>query len=414
MGNHFEMVDKLYITITPFFPSKDKLFYSYVYDQVQAIERNSDYKVIVFRPKSPWEKFEDYQYEGVKVYYFNAFEMPSLILNGIFNGVNSRFFIDCVKQLGIDVSQIVVAHGHTSQFAAYALALKKINSRIKAVVQHHDCDPYTIRNGKWAQKRWNAIYRAQKSIELFEKVDLHLCISDFVKDSLMCFPNPPKNLYYDSYRKALTSVEGVRSPIIKDTYTLYNGVDCNKFFPQKTALVGDECSREKFTIGCVANFVELKDQMTLLRAIKILRDNGDTSFKVVFVGSGVNLSECQRFIGDNDLSGFVKIKSEIHHSELNKFYNQLDLFVLPSFFEGFGCVCTEAAACGVPFMICKHQGAAEYIIDEDKWLFEPHDYNMLAKLISNYKVARYKQVLRYSYNINDLIEKYLIYLNQIV
>ena len=38
MGNHFEMVDKLYITITPFFPSKDKLFYSYVYDQVQAIE----------------------------------------------------------------------------------------------------------------------------------------------------------------------------------------------------------------------------------------------------------------------------------------------------------------------------------------------------------------------------------------
>ena len=197
MGNHFEMVDKLYITITPFFPSKDKLFYSYVYDQVQAIERNSDYKVIVFRPKSPWEKFEDYQYEGVKVYYFNAFEMPSLILNGIFNGVNSRFFIDRVKQLGIDVSQIVVAHGHTSQFAAYALALKKINSRIKAVVQHHDCDPYTIRNGKWAQKRWNAIYRAQKSIELFEKVDLHLCISDFVKDSLMCFPNPPKNLYYD-------------------------------------------------------------------------------------------------------------------------------------------------------------------------------------------------------------------------
>lgn len=409
-----DTVKKLYISVTPFFPTKDSFRGPYVYDQVKAIEKNGGYKVIVFKPKHFWTRTRDYVYEGVKVYYFNSIEMPSYILNGLTNCINSYLFIKRVKRLGIQIDDIAVAHGHTSQFAAYVLALKNLNTKIKAVVQHHDCDPFTIRNGRWARKKWNAIFRANKSIKLFEKVDLHVCVSEGMKDSLLSFPNTPQHLYYDDYRNALSVVKGVRKPKIKDVYVLYNGVDCGKFKPLEKTLDSEGGKNSKpYTIGCIANFVELKDQITLLKALKILVDNDIHDIKVIFVGSGPTLSSCKQYIVNNNLAQYVEIRSEIEHSLLRVYYQSLDLFVLPTYFEGFGCVCTEAAACGVPFMICKYQGAAEYIgkDDEDLWTFEPHDYKALARLVANAKSQNLKQVLIHPYDINTLVSEYLKYIS---
>ena len=91
-------VKKLYISITPFFPTKDSFRGPYVYDQVKAIEKNSDYEVIVFKPKRPWTRTMTYDYEGIKVYYFDSIEMPSYILNGLTNDINSYLFIKRVKE----------------------------------------------------------------------------------------------------------------------------------------------------------------------------------------------------------------------------------------------------------------------------------------------------------------------------
>lgn len=407
------MNKSIYLTITPFFPSQNNWRGAYVLDQVKAIKKNSLYDVIVFIPKPLQKNIADYEYEGIKVYYFDSIQMPSYILNGLTNNINSYLFIRKIRSLGITIDKIDVAHGHTSQFAAYTLALKKNNSRIKTVVQHHDCDPYTIRNGMWARKKWNAIYRANRSIELFEKVDLHICISEIVKEFLQSFPNVSSFLYYDDYREALGVVQGVRKFKLKDVYVLYNGVDCEKFNLKGKELSSNEnVERKRYTIGCIANFVELKDQMTLLKALQILIEDGICDIKVIFVGSGPMLDNCKQYIVQNKLESYVEIRSEISHSQLKNYYHSLDLFVLPTYFEGFGCVCTEAAACGVPFMICKHQGAAEYISkeEEDMWTFEPHDYKTLARLIANAKSQKLKQTLVHSYDINILVTEYLKYI----
>jgi len=406
------MSNRYYITITPFFPTEDSFRGPYIYDQVKAIQRNSEYEVLVFKPKRLWQYYDDYEYEGVKVFYFNSIDMPSYILNGLTNNLNVCLFLKRLRELQIDIHDVAVAHGHTSQFAAYALALKRINSSVKTIVQHHDCDPYTIRNGCWARKKWNARFRAYRSIDLFEKVDLHLCISNYVKDSLLNFPLPPKNLYYEKYQDALNCVKGVRKPNIKDVYVLYNGVDCTKFNRVKKYTLSTP-KRELYTIGCIANFVELKDQITLLKALKILVNQGISDIRIIFVGSGPTLEGCLQYIESNRLNSYVEIRSEVHHSELKEYYQSLDLFVLPTFFEGFGCVCTEAAACGVPFMICKHQGAAEYInpCEDNLWTFEPHDYKKLAQLILNAKSNGLKQNLIYSYDINLLVADYLKYIS---
>lgn len=398
------MHDKIYICITPFFPTPSSFRGPFVYDQVNAIERNSDYQVIVFVPKAYGSKKADYEYEGRKVYYFENINTPSYILHGVFNKINAHFFLNKIKELNIDINNIEIAHGHTAQFATYALALKQLNPKIKAVVQHHDPDPYTIRNGKWAQKSWNAKYRAKKNIELLEKVDLNLCISEFVKDSLISFPDQPKNLYFSSYKDALKAISGIRKPNLKDTYILYNGVDTRKFHVSENHKHND-C----FTIGSIGNLVDWKDHITLLKAVNLLIKDGVTDIKLIIIGSGIKYEECNQFINENNLNEYVELRSEVHHSLLIDFYNSIDLYVQPSFFEGFGCVCTEAAACGVPFMICKHQGAAEYISPEEEklWLFEPRDYMVLAKNILYYKVHKPKQTYIHSFDIDILIKRYL-------
>ena len=65
------------------------------------------------------------------------------------------------------------------------------------------------------------------------------------------------------------------------------------------------------------------------------------------------------------------------------FYNQLDLFVLPSKYEALGCVYLEALACGVPFIGVKNQGIEDVVKNDLKkyQLVEAGSYVDLSKLI---------------------------------
>lgn len=125
------------------------------------------------------------------------------------------------------------------------------------------------------------------------------------------------------------------------------------------------------------------------------------------IGSGEYLEECRQYVSDKDLSDYVEFLTEMPHEKLPDFYRSLDLFVLPSYFEGFGCVFTEAYACGVPFMTCKNQGVSELVEDPDKWLIDKEDDKQLANLIMNYKRERYMQKLNGPYEIDKLIPAYL-------
>lgn len=193
-----------------------------------------------------------------------------------------------------------------------------------------------------------------------------------------------------------------------NTYVLYNGVDTSIFHT-----IAGLKDRKVFKIGCVSNFNVLKDHITLIRSIEnIVKKNPDIRLIVSFVGSGETVDYCREYIISHGLSKYFTFESEVLHGQLAEYYNTLDLFVLPSYFEGFGCVFTEAAACGVPFMGCYHQGYSEYIPDSDKdqWLIAPHDYQQLSQLIKRQMIQPVKQRLTYPYDINVLIKSYLHHL----
>jgi glycosyltransferase involved in cell wall biosynthesis len=374
-----------YLVITPFFPSKDNFRGPYVLDQVKAIQNVSEYQVTVLKPKPIFSKLQDYQFEGVNVHYFKRVVLPSNILPGLFKGLSAYFFLKKLNQLNLNVKDIEVVHAHVTDNGYYANVLKRKNPKIKIVLQHHGFDVLSLENGKLKHWSWHRHWVKRYGVNICNQIDVHLGVSE----------------------KTLNCVSAFSDIKMKSSYVLYNGVDSKKFYPIK-GLKDDSI----FKIGCIANFWPLKDQITLIKAAEQLILKGMNHLKVVFIGSGALLENCKAYVASHQLESHITFQKEMTHQELNAFYNTLDLYVMPSYYEAFGCVYTEAYACGVPFMAVKGQGIAELIpqADKDIWLIHPKNSDDLIKCITNYVTHKPQQKLITSIEINALVLTYLQYL----
>ncbi len=392
--------------VTPFFPAPGSWRGAYVLDQVKAIKRNSDYEVIVFKTCALIDRQSDYIIDGIKVHTIHPLMMPSYILNGLTEGIIARNFVRTLEKLKIDIDRIAFVHCHTASHAAFGFGVKRLNPRVKVLLQLHDLDPLTLRNGKWAGKRWNRRYRARKSINALNRADMLVCISEPVRDAILAFPQPRKGEVYPPALQMLKDVADMPPITPRNICILNNGVDTTLFHQMQPK------QSSTFRIGCIANFQELKDHITLVKAFNILIKKGYTNMRLSLLGSGETRPDIERYISENGLSDYVEWPREVYHDQLLEYYSTLDLFVLPSIFEGFGCVYTEAYACGVPFICCYQQGAAECIPpdEKDKWLIPPHDYEALARLMERQYHERNVQHLCKEYDINSLIKHYIEYL----
>lgn len=402
----------IYICITPFFPSNDNWRGSYILDQVKAIKRNSNYEVIVFRCCGLGSRKEEYEIDGIKVYYTPALFTPSYFFSGLFNSLNGKLFLRTLRNLGIVLGEIEVVHSHTAGFACFSAAVKKSNPKIKSLIQYHDRDPYQILYGKFADWKINARFRAINFIKQFEFIDVHVCISKVVEDNVKNFPEPGIYENYNPYLERLKLVQGITLPNDINSIVLYNGVNTALFYTgekSQSQPLSNSSKEDCFRIGCIANFQKLKDHITLIRSFEILVKKGYTNMKLSLLGTGETLVPCKEYIISHNLENFIEWPKEMSHDKLPDYYRSLDLFVLPSTYEGFGCVLTESYACGIPFMTCKHQGAAECVDEKenDLWLFDPHDYQSLAKKIERFYKNREKQHLNCSFDIDELVVDFL-------
>lgn len=74
----------------------------------------------------------------------------------------------------------------------------------------------------------------------------------------------------------------------------------------------------------------------------------------------------------------VRYCQGLSKEELALLYNAADVFVLPSFNEGFGLPVLEAMACGTPAMIA-NAGSLPEIVDDNRFLVDPADSDALEK-----------------------------------
>lgn len=379
-------IQLFYLIFTPFFPESNDWHGPYVLDQVKALMRVSDYNVVVLKPCVPWHKAVDYEIDGVKVYRFKDYTIPSHLLPNRFSDTLSAWSLfNKLKRIGIDVNNVAVCHAHVAGLGHYALSVKKKNPKCLSVVQHHGFDVFSLTDGRLANAKWHERLCIRYGTRICNAADLNIGVSQKTLDYVKQHP-------------------GVQ---LKNEYVLYNGVDTSKFYPPK-----EKPQNDCFTIGCIANFWPLKDQMTLIKAVERLVIEGDNDIKVRFIGTGTTRYECERYIQEHSMAKHFQFDNEVMHDKLLAFYQSLDLFVLPSYWEAFGCVYTEAYACDVPFIGVKGQGISEIIPeqDQDKWLIEKGDDLQLSTLIKTYIANRPKQFLSCPYQIDNLVQDYISFI----
>ncbi len=165
----------------------------------------------------------------------------------------------------------------------------------------------------------------------------------------------------------------------------------------------------------IGRFTDQKDQMTLLRALNLIKN--EIKFSAVLVGKGVLKDQLRNYIKKNKMNNCVKLNNFVE----NPFplIKQSDIFILSSKFEGLPNVLLEALVLKKIIISSKcHTGPKEILLNgKGGLLFQVGDYKKLASLIKyfnkNKKTSTIKKLLKNSYasldrfDLNKNLEKYV-------
>jgi len=143
---------------------------------------------------------------------------------------------------------------------------------------------------------------------------------------------------------------------------IYDGVDTDAFQPQ-------EAPRTPGSLLYVGNSDDRnKGARYLLEALALLKHRDDLHLTVVDRLVAYVVPTLVRELG---LEGRVTLTGRLSRDELVRCYNQTQLFVSPSLYEGFGLPAAEAMACGAPVLATTAGAYPEVIEDGVSGLLVP-------------------------------------------
>jgi glycosyltransferase involved in cell wall biosynthesis len=82
------------------------------------------------------------------------------------------------------------------------------------------------------------------------------------------------------------------------------------------------------------------------------------------------------------LDGSVRFLDHVPDEDLRLFYNVATVFVLPSFYEGFGLPALEAMSCGTP-VVASDRASLPEVVGQGGTLLDPDDATALADRIGD-------------------------------
>ena len=163
----------------------------------------------------------------------------------------------------------------------------------------------------------------------------------------------------------------------KDIRIVSNGIDARKFIPNLSK------NGAPPVVGCFARVVPVKGQFTFIKACKEVLENHKASFVIIgeVQDDPTYYDQCRALVDDLGLTEDVKFIGYVDN--LLEWYHKVDIFVLPSLWEGIPLALLEAMSCGLP-CVCTAVGGVPDILSDTGvgYLVPPDDPNSMSSRIT--------------------------------
>jgi glycosyltransferase involved in cell wall biosynthesis len=185
---------------------------------------------------------------------------------------------------------------------------------------------------------------------------------------------------------------------LRNAFVIPNGVSLKQF----TAIGRTKSSKIRF--GVIFSPDPIKGYSLVFEAFKRLDHSAKKEIELFVYSKQMEI----------DVIEGARILLSNRENSIDEFYRKIDVFIFPSYVEGFGLPPLEAMACGVVPIISKCGGVSEYANDSNSILFQPGSVKDLVASIEKIVFGR-KHIeeflndgLRtaYNFNINKTLDQY--------
>ena len=375
-----------YICITPFFPSKRSCEGIFIYDQILEIKKQTNLDILIIKLSSIYKNEDSYKYKGITVHIFKLLDLPRFYFAGLFSEINGKRFYFFLKKI-TNINSITHIHGHVNYPSAFLISYLKKKISFFSIIQHHGLDVYQKRHFNFFQRIFYNVYFHPNSVKILNELDLVVGVSN----------------------KVLESLKKSKNYLPKRELVVYNGVDKSKFYK-----LTNNQNKNKFVIGCIGNFWKTKGQKVLINAVDILLKKHFDNIEIKFVGKGKNLNYIKNYVKELKLDNYINFKEYIENHNLNQFYNSIDIFVLPSYYEALGCVYMEAWSTETPFIGIENQGISELLNEKQKVKMlskEKDAADLSEKILFFYNNRSYTNEFNSKFYLNNTVKNFLKNIN---
>lgn len=195
--------------------------------------------------------------------------------------------------------------------------------------------------------------------------------------------------------KVLTVSEFSRSSILKvygdleeDKVVVVPNAAASEFRPTSHEAAATAV-RDCFSISApfllsVGDLQPRKNQIGLIRAFaKLVRAYPQMRQDLVLAGKETWFADrVHQAAEDSGVKDRIRFLGFVTDRDLLQLYNACDLFVFPSFYEGFGLPPLEAMACGRA-VVCSNTSALPEVVDGAAILFDPYSVDELVRAIAD-------------------------------
>ncbi len=169
----------------------------------------------------------------------------------------------------------------------------------------------------------------------------------------------------------------------------------SSLLPDKASMLMDQVIEQykkerssglKFLFLCWLTYEQLRRKgfFILLEAFSRFVHQTDSTAKLIIAGrSGDGLAIIRSTVAQLDIDANVELRLDLTDSEKSSLYCESDLFISPSYMEGFGNASLESMSHGLPAVVTRY-GASHEVVGETGYIINNIDVDSINSVLQRY------------------------------